>query len=170
MVQFCQEVNQFRYDESELRSKSQLDMALGDLRKQNNLGMPLTSMQTFYLFVNLPFILKKLLRSSDFPQYQAILLCVDILSLCFSNTINSTTPDQLHSCIKKHNDLFRQLYPGKMKFKFHFMTHFPTLMKDFGPLIYTSCFATERKHQFFKGNKVRNLKNPSLMLAKRHEL
>ncbi|CAF3963379.1 unnamed protein product [Rotaria sp. Silwood1] len=64
----------------------------------------------------------------------------------------------------------RKLYPGKMKFKFHFMTHFPVIMKDFGPLPYTSCLATERKHQFFKGNKVRNLKNPSLMLARRHEL
>ncbi|CAF4536927.1 unnamed protein product [Rotaria socialis] len=43
-------------------------------------------------------------------------------------------------------------------------------MKDFGPLAYTSCLATERKHQFFKGNKVRNLKHTSLMLARRHEL
>ncbi|CAM4792491.1 unnamed protein product [Rotaria magnacalcarata] len=170
MDQFCREVNRFPYDESELNSKPHLDLASADLKKQNNLGMPLTSMQTFYLFINLPFILKNLLHSSDFPQYQAILICVDILSLCFSNTISITTPDQLRSCIKKHNDLFRRLYPGKMKFKFHFMTHFPTIMKDFGPLIYTSCLATERKHQFFKGNKVRNLKNPSLMLARRHEL
>jgi hypothetical protein len=50
------------------------------------------------------------------------------------------------------------------------MTHFPAIMKDFGPLPYTSCLATERKHQFFKGNKVRNLKNTPLMLARRHEL
>ena len=50
------------------------------------------------------------------------------------------------------------------------MTHFPAMMKDLGPLAYTSCLATERKHQFFKGNKVRNLKNPSLMLARRHEM
>ena len=170
MDQFCQELNRFQYDEGELNSKPQLDLTLSDLTKQKNLGMPLTSMQIFHLFVNLPFILKKLLHSSHFPQYQAILICVDILSLCFANTINITTPDQLRCCIKKHNDLFRHLYPGKMKFKFHFMTHFPSIMKDFGPLIYTSCFATERKHQFFKGNKVRNLKNPSLMLARRHEL
>ena len=37
-------------------------------------------------------------------------------------------------------------------------------------IAYTSCLATERKHQFFKGNKVRNLKNPCLMLARRHEM
>ncbi|CAM4786110.1 unnamed protein product [Rotaria magnacalcarata] len=139
MDQFCREVNRFPYDESELNSKSHLDLASADLKKQNNLGMPLTSMQTFYLFINLPFVLKNLLHSSDFPQYQASLICVDTLSLCFSNTISITTPDLLRSCIKKHNDLFRRLYP-------------------------------ERKHQFFKGNKVRNLKNPSLMLARRHEL
>lgn len=132
--------------------------------------MPLTSMQTYQLFINLPFILKKLLQSSDFPQYRAILICVDILSLCFTTTITVNTSEQLSRFIKAHNDLFRQFYPGKMKFKFHFMTHFPRLMKDLGPLAYTSCLATERKHQFFKGNKVRNLKNPCLTLARRHEL
>ena len=127
-------------------------------------------MQTYHLFVNLPFILKKLLQSSDFPQYRAILICVDILSLCFATTITAKTSEQLSHFIKAHNNLFRQFYPGRMKFKFHFMTHFPRLMKDLGPLAYTSCLATERKHQFFKGNKVRNLKNPCLMLARRHEL
>ena len=101
MDQFCQEVNRFQYDDGELNSKSQLDLTLSDLTKQNNLGMLLTSMQIFHLFVNLPFILKLLLRSSHFPQNQAILICVDILSLCFANTINITTPDQLRYCIKK---------------------------------------------------------------------
>ncbi|CAF3810936.1 unnamed protein product [Rotaria magnacalcarata] len=170
MNEFCREVNQFPYDETELKSKPHLDLAADELKKQNNLGMPLTSMQTFHLFINLPFILKKLLNSSNFPQYQAVLICVDILSLCFAHTINSSTHDQLHQFIIKHNYQFKQLYPGKMKFKFHFMTHFPEIMRDFGPLPYTSCLATERKHQFFKGNKVRNLKNPPLMLARRHEL
>ncbi|CAF1363912.1 unnamed protein product [Rotaria magnacalcarata] len=70
----------------------------------------------------------------------------------------------------EHNDLFRQLYTGKMKYKFHFMTFFPAFMKDFESLAHTSCLATERKHQFFKGNKVRNLKHPSLMLMGRNEL
>ena len=167
--QFCLEVNNFSYAEHELNSKPHLDLTLEDLKKQNNLGMPLTSMQTFNLFINLPFILKKLLQSSDFPQYHAILICVDILSLCFATTITDSTHQQLSHFIKVHNNLFRELYPGKMKFKFHFMTHFPDIMKNLGPLAYTSCLATERKHQFFKGNKVRNLKHPSLMLARRHE-
>jgi hypothetical protein len=170
MNDFCREVNHFPYEEAELNSKPYLDLAADELKKQNNLGMPLTSMQTFHLFINLPFILKKLLQASDFPQYHAVLLCVDILSLCFATTINHTTHTQLHDFINTHNAAFKELYPGKMKFKFHFMTHFPTIMKDFGPLPYTSCLATERKHQFFKGNKTRNLKNPSLMLARRHEL
>ncbi|CAF1315941.1 unnamed protein product [Adineta steineri] len=170
LEQFCLEVNNFPYCEGELSSKPHLGLAFGDLKKQNNLGMPLTSMQTYNLFINLPFILKKLLQSSNFIQYRAILICVDILSICFATNITNNTHLQLSNFIKVHNELFRQLYPGKMKFKFHFMTHFPEMMKNFGPLAYTSCLATERKHQFFKGNKVRNLKNPSLMLARRHEL
>jgi len=170
MDQFCSEVNNFPYGEAELNSKPHLDLGLDELKKQNNLGMPLTSMQTFNLFINLPFILKKLLQSSDFPHYHAILICVDILSLCFATTITYNTHEELSHFIKVHNNLFKKLYPGKMKFKFHFMTHFPDMMKNLGPLAYTSCLATERKHQFFKGNKVRNLKHPSLMLARRHEI
>jgi hypothetical protein len=168
--QFCSEVNNFSYAEGELNAKPHLNLTLDELKKQNNMGMPLTSMQTFNLFVNLPFILKKLLQSSDFPQYHALLICVDILSLCFATTITYDTHQQLSHFIKIHNSLFKKFYPGKMKFKFHFMTHFPYMMKNLGPLAYTSCLATERKHQFFKGNKVRNLKHPSLMLARRHEM
>ncbi len=167
---FCREVNQFPYEGSELHSKPYLNLSADELKKQNNLGMPLTSMQIFYLFINLPFILKKLLQSSDFLHYRIILLCVDILSLTFATVINHTTHEQLNRFINTHNEHFKNLYPGRMKFKFHFMTHFPEIMKNFGPLPYTSCLATEHKHQFFKGNKVRNLKNPCMMLARRHEL
>lgn len=170
LEEFCAAVNGFNYSDCESTSKPHLDMKVEDLKKQNNLGMPLTSMQVFNLFINLPFILKKLLQSSVFPQYEAILICVDILSLCFATTVTIDTPSQLSHCIKKHNAMFAEFYPTKMKFKFHFMSHFPQTMMDLGPLSYTSCLATERKHQFFKGNKVRNLKNPCLMLARRHEL
>ena len=116
MDQFCSEVNKFPYDEGELNAKPHLDLTLDELKKQNNSGMPLTSMQTFHLFINLPFILKKLLQSSNFPQYRAILICVDILSLCFAITITQNTYKQLSHFIKMHNDLFTTLYPGKIKF------------------------------------------------------
>jgi hypothetical protein len=105
MNEFCQEVNQFPYEQAELHSKPYLKLRADELKKQNNLGMPLTSMQTFYLFTNLPFILKKLLQSSDFPQYRAILICVDILSLVFATVINHTTHEQLHNFINIHNEV-----------------------------------------------------------------
>ncbi|CAF3105178.1 unnamed protein product [Rotaria socialis] len=76
----------FPYQGDELNSKPYLDLSSDGLKKQSNAGMPLTSMQMFYLFINLPFIVKKLLHSSNFQQYHAILICVDILSLCFATT------------------------------------------------------------------------------------
>ena len=108
--------------------------------------------------INLPFIPKNLLQSSDFLQCQVISICMDTLSFCFARIITHEMPEQLPHFIKMENKLFRRLYPGKMKFKFYFMTHFPRLMKDLEPLAYTSCLATETTHQFFKRNKVRNLK------------
>ena len=160
----------FPYVGDELDSKPQLNLASDGLKKQNNLGMPLTSMQTFQLFIKLPFILKKLLHSSNFLQCHAILICVDILSLCFAVTITEYNHKQMAYFIKLHNDLLRKFDPDKTKFNFHFMTHFPDFMKDLRPLAHTSCLATERNHHFFKGNKVRNLKHVSLMPSRRDEL
>ena len=149
----------FPYVRDELDSKPQLDLIPGALKKQNNLGIPLTSMQTFYLFIILPFILNILLHSSNFSKYHAILISVNIFSIHFSVTIAENTHKQLAYLIKPHNDLLRKLCPSKMKFKFHFMTHFPDFMKDLGSLVYTLSLAIEKKNisVFCKGNKIRNM-------------
>ena len=151
-------MNTFNYSENKSSAKPRLDMKPEDLKKQSNLEMPLTSMQTFNLFINLPLILRKLLQSSRLPQYRAILICVDILSLCFATAITADTPQQLSHCIKAHNTLGAELYPIKMKFKFHLMTPFPRTMKELGPLACTPCLATERKIRFSKATKCETLK------------
>ncbi|CAF0851657.1 unnamed protein product, partial [Didymodactylos carnosus] len=43
-------------------------------------------------------------------------------------------------------------------------------MRLFGPLRYTQCLSSERKHQFFKGNKHRNFKNLTKTCSKRHQV
>ncbi|CAF1070925.1 unnamed protein product [Didymodactylos carnosus] len=108
-------------------------------------------------------------RTYDSLHYtlQGFLADMKILSTI---EIKSDTWLTLKNFICWHNGLFKWLYPGEAKPKFRFMTHFPQPMRKFGPLPYTSCLATERKHQYFKGNKVRNLKNPALMLAHRHQI
>ena len=58
-----------------------------------------------------------------------------------------------------------------LKPKFHFLIHYPTLIKKFGPLIYLWTLRFEAKHSYFKGliNQIKCWKNITYTLAKRHQ-
>ncbi|CAF1558182.1 unnamed protein product, partial [Didymodactylos carnosus] len=136
----------------------------------NKRRLPLDAMQVYYLYINLPHILRTLLFNSKFEHYDAILLLVDIVSLCYASEVDEISVRQLEGVILHHNHLVRKLYPNTLKQKYHFLLHLPRQMALFGPLKYTQCLASERKHQFFKGNKHRNFKNLPKTCTKRHQV
>ncbi|CAF1333765.1 unnamed protein product [Didymodactylos carnosus] len=158
----------FEY-KNEAANKPHLDLDIAALRARSD-DLPLSSMQTYVLLFNLPLILRPVLQNTDFPHYRATLSLLDITDLCFATDIRHDTPNLLKSWIWFHNTQFKILYPGKMKPKLHFLTHLPRQMVWFGPLRYTNCLASERKHQFFKSNKSRNFLNLTRTFSKRHEL
>ncbi|CAF1220764.1 unnamed protein product [Didymodactylos carnosus] len=147
---FCSAVNNFTYSKTEESSKPHLDLTIAKLREQNNTSLPLTSI--------------------NFEQYRLILYVVDILSICFATEVHETTHIILKKLIEHHNRQFQQLYPTLAKPKYHFCTHLPYQVEQIGPQKYTKCLSTERKHQQFKGVKMRNFLNLPMTLSTRHEL
>ncbi|CAF1291738.1 unnamed protein product, partial [Didymodactylos carnosus] len=166
MAQFCLVINEFSFDVSENLSKPCLNMRIEELRNSTT-GLPLDAMQTYHLSMNLPFILRKLLKNSTFPAYDAILLLVDIVNLIWASEADDQTVLQLQKSTLLHNKLYKQLYPDKLKQKFHFLLHLPRQMKLFGPHRFITTLASERKHQYFKGQKMHYFKNAPLTLTKR---
>ncbi|CAF1494364.1 unnamed protein product [Didymodactylos carnosus] len=166
LPQFCKGLNEFPYSGSESLSKPSMNITIEDLKNWAS-GFPLDAMQMYYLFMNLPYILRKLLKNSQIPAYEAILLLVDIVNLTWSSEADDQTVLELQESIIKHNKLYKHLYPANIKPKFHFLLHFPRQMKLFGPLRYLTTLTSERKHQYTKGIKMRCFENPALTVTKR---
>jgi hypothetical protein len=71
--------------------------------------------------------------------------------------------------------IFNSLHELEPEFKIfpklHHLTHYPEMIKQYGPLILFSSLPFERKHQFFKqwARIMRNSINPAYSLAERHQ-
>ena len=78
----------------------------------------------------------------------------------------------LRGIIEDCLDLFKDLYPEvSTKPKAHYITHYPTQIKKFGPLSRCWTIRFEGKHVFFKGifQRTKNRKNICKTLAERHQ-
>lgn len=67
---------------------------------------------------------------------------------------------------------FRALFPSpSVPCKMHYLTHCPSYMMRYGPLVSLWAMRFESKHQYFKdvSRKVRNIKNIAKTLATRHQ-
>jgi len=87
-----------------------------------------------------------------------ILLC-QIVQLILSPIVDSHYIQHLQVTIEKYLNLFKQLYPESFIPKLHFLVHYPSQAKFFGPLRNHTCLAFERKHQIIKRVRYYNFKN-----------
>ena len=97
---------------------------------------------------------------------------MQIVSIVFSPVITLESVQCLKQMISEHLLKFTELFPdNNILPKHHYMIHIPTMIKNLGPLIRSSCFSFEAAHNFFKqlGRK-QNFKNLIISLAKRHQL
>ncbi len=123
------------------------------------------------LFRMLPFFIGY--RVADInPHWLLYLQLREIVDYILSPTFPVDKLSYLQSLIEEFIGTFISLFPGKMTPKFHFLLHYPTLVKKFGPLKYLWCMRFEAKHQYFKklASVGRNFKNIAKTLAYRHQL
>jgi hypothetical protein len=80
---------------------------------------------------------------------------------------------EMKVCVDDYVERRRLLFPEvPLRPKHHFLTHYPQLTLQFGPLINLWTMRFESKHQFFKRciRSSRNFLNVASMLANRHQL
>lgn len=63
---------------------------------------------------------------------------------------DETILNKLQSNIKKHHHLHEQLFGNTLKSKHHFVTHYPSSIRQVGPLKHLWCFKFESKHRELK--------------------
>ena len=105
--------------------------------------------------------------------WEVLLSLLDVVELACSPVQTTISADYLGVLIQTFLCGYCECFPENkgLKPKFHFLIHYPTLIKKFGPLIYLWTLRFEAKHSYFKGliNQIKCWKNITYTLAKRHQ-
>ncbi|XP_055914184.1 uncharacterized protein LOC129947585 [Eupeodes corollae] len=137
--------------------------------KNKHLKMTAREMLTFTMY--LPLMIGDLIPSDD-EVWLFFLELIDITDLILSFEVTELVTSSLQSKIKHHNEQYVKLFLDNLKPKFHFLTHYPTIMQKSGPARNFWCFKFEAKHRPFKvyAHGITSRKNICLTLSKKFQL
>ena len=107
----------------------------------------------------------------DDEFWEMHLLCREICEIILAPVVDPAWLPYLQVLISKHHKLLASIAPHAFIPKIHFITHYPRLMIEFGPLRHFWVMRFEAAHQYLKriAQRVRNFKNITSTLAKRHQ-
>lgn len=104
------------------------------------------------LFRHTPFILYDL---RDNEHLKSIWHCVSsllrVVQIAYSTNIDEEDINYLQNAIKVHLRSFKRIFETPLRFKQHVLTHYPTRIREMGPLKPMSMIRMESKHQDLKG-------------------
>ncbi|KAK5638762.1 hypothetical protein RI129_013057 [Pyrocoelia pectoralis] len=111
------------------------------------LHMSAREMWTFCHF--LPLIIGDLVPINN-KYWKLVLLLLEIIDLILMTEFNDTDLKLMSLKIQQHHLHYIKLFGNTLKPKFHFMVHYPTIIKKIGPLKHIWCFRFESKHRELK--------------------
>ena len=133
--------------------------------------LPGKAVEKWCLFRFLPILVGHFIPEGD-QNWELYLTCQEIVDIILAPTVKKSS--LLHPALTINGFLqdLKELYPGSITPKVHFLVHYPRLIEEYGPLRNLWCMRFEGKHQYFKrvvGINC-NFKNIAKSLAKRHQL
>lgn len=135
----------FNYGEIEIRNLS--EPIERNHIKYGNFKMTAREIWTFYNFF--PLII-----GTDVPRddsvYKFLLLSVKLIDLLVKTCFDENDLAELTTLIEQHNNLFITIFKQALKPKYHFLVHYPTIIRRCGPLKFLWCFRFEAQHQLHK--------------------
>lgn len=136
---------------------------------KKNLNQRAAQMYTLLRFF--PLLVGDLVNKKVLNGWRIILLLIEITDLVFSPKINNCQVMYLTELIEEHHSLLIQHYCVNLKPKHHMMTHYPSIIKSEGPLVYLWSMRYEGKHNLFKqiSQSLKNFINITKTLAFRHQ-
>lgn len=104
--------------------------------------------------------------------WKLYLLLFDIVHIVSKNSFSIDEIIYLNHLISEHHKLFIALFKTNLTPKYHFLTHYGTTIKEFGPLSKFSSIRYEAFHKISKSNAkvVSTRRNIPLTLAVKHQL
>lgn len=96
------------------------------------------------------FVINKVVNECD-PVWQCMLTLRSIVEICVAPALSHDIIVELKLLIDKYIIERRRLFADvKLRPKHHYLTHYPWLILQFGPLIHMSTLRFESKHSYFK--------------------
>lgn len=138
--------------------------------EKRNIGQ--NASQSMCLFRHLPFILYKYRSHFELKEvwtcYEALLY---VCSVVYSYEITELELLKLEKSIKLHLELFKKIFQSNLSPKQHYLVHYPRIIREMGPLIYTSMMRFDSKHRVFKEfrHATYNFKAINQTLARQHQ-
>ncbi|XP_023317233.1 uncharacterized protein LOC111694208 [Trichogramma pretiosum] len=131
----------------------------------------LSASEMSFLINYFGILVGNLVKKND-PVWEYFLLLKEIVSLVTGSVVNDSIIERLQNAIHEHHTMFITYFKEDLKPKYHILTHYPRLMKLFGPLNQFSTIRFEGKHKFFKevANSMTSRVNPELSLSVKHQL
>jgi hypothetical protein len=130
------------------------------------------AVQCWSLIKYLPIIVGDLVPDND-PHWLFLLDLCYLVDLVFAPMFTEGMIEYLRDVIADHLEQMKTLYGAvtTLKPKHHLMVHFPTIIKQCGPLVGMSCMRYEMKNAFFKrcAHSMYNFRNVCKTLAYRHQ-
>ncbi|KAB0790692.1 hypothetical protein PPYR_01368 [Photinus pyralis] len=111
------------------------------------LHMSAREMWTFCHF--LPLIIGDLVPINN-KYWKLLRLLLEMIDLILMTEFNDTDLKLMTLKIEQHHLQYVKLFGNTLKPKFHFLLHYPTIIKKIGPLKYIWCFRFESKHRELK--------------------
>lgn len=123
-----------------------------------------------YLF---PLIIEGNIKNVDDPIWKTFLTLLEIIEIICAYEVDKSYLPYLDELINEYL-MMRTLFFSDIKLrpKHHYLTHYPELIRSFGPLMLVWTLRFESKHKFFKRvfRTLGNYKNVTKSLTIKHEL
>ena len=126
--------------------------------------------QMWLLSIILPLLVGDFIPECS-EHWHCFLFLLKICSIAAAWTISKSSIEYLSLLIEEHHELFKKLYPEKIIIpKMHYMFHYPSQIRNFGPLVYSWTMRYESKLRILKcASRHGNFKNICKTVAKKHQ-
>jgi len=127
--------------------------------------------QKWQLYVMLPRLLGTYLDEND-VSWEVYLLLREITDIVFAPVVSTSSLSYLDGVISEFLTRFVSVFGTSLTPKFHYLIHYPRLIKMYGPLRKLWCMRFEAKHQYFKSvvSSLGNYINVAGTMAQRHQM
>ena len=128
--------------------------------------------QKWQLFLAMPHIVGQHIPD-EYQPWQVYLLLRQITDIVFASPISTAALLDLEISIEMFLKLYKEVFDdANITPKFHYLLHYPRLIKIYGPLRLLWCLRFESKHQYFKKvvRSAGNYINVTYTMARRHQM